>query len=279
MSSTNTTPWLASRLTDGLGNRLFQIANGLRTAEIHKRPYVFFLPRILPGAHGDCTVLYRLFPQISILSTANSWKQTVEPPNTLWKYQPGLQELIPHDPCVLHGYYQSEKYFPQETPICLDFANAIPEATRNQLTHQYLENPDTTWFLHIRLGDYQFLPHHQIPLQKYITEALRRVPATDKILLASDTPPKALDLIPPPYRHQIVPLPPTLNHLETLYLLTQCGGGCIGSNSTFSWWAAYLSKAKQERKPCYFPKPWHNTIQEQEDIYSPWMTVIDTTQL
>lgn len=283
-------PWIASRLSDGLGNRLFQIANGLRTAEIHKRPYVFFLPRVLPGAHGDCTVLYKLFPQISIVSTAHSWKEVGEAPNTLWKYQPGLQTIIPHEQTVIHGYYQSEKYFPQENPICLDFTNAIPETTRTQLLTTYFpnsqnsdnlknsENPPT-WFLHVRLGDYQYLPHHQIPLQKYLVETLRRVPPTHKILLASDTPTTALHLIPPAYRHQIIPLDPSLDHLQTLYILTQCDGGCIGTNSTFSWWAAYLSKAKQANKPCYFPSPWHNTVPDHPDIYSPWMTVIDTSSL
>ena len=273
--------WISSRLSDGLGNRLFQIAAGLRAAEIHRRPYVFFLPRILPSVHGDCTAsLQQLFPHIPTIHTANTWKTVEEAPYTLWTYQPTLQSIIPHDPCVFHGYYQSELYLPQETSMTqqIDFENALTTTLCNELRNTYISKEEhSTWFLHIRLGDYLKLPHHQIPLQTYIIEALKHVPSTHTILLTSDSPVQALSLIPPAYRYQIVQLPQTLNHIETLYIMSQCTGGCIGTNSTYSWWGAYLSKARQSKKPCIFPSPWHNTIKEQKDIYSPWMSVIDTT--
>jgi hypothetical protein len=288
------TNWIASRLSDGLGNRLFQIAAGLRAAEIHSRPYVFFLPRMLPSVHGDCTILRKLFPQIPIIHSAHAWKTVEEQAYTLWTYQPTLQSIIPHDPCVFHGYYQSELYLPQKTQITLDFENALTPLRCKELRDMYKLTTESdssssasdsssaytnTWFLHIRLGDYMQLPHHQIPLQPYITEALRHVPSTDTILLTSDSPTIALNLIPPTYRYQIIQLSPTLNHIETLYIMSQCTGGCIGTNSTFSWWGAYLSKARQAGKPCFFPSPWHNTIPNQKDVYSPWMTVIDTMKL
>ena len=39
-----------------------------------------------------------------------------------------------------------------------------------------------------------------------------------------------------------------------LYLMTQCGAGCIISNSTFSWWGAYLSENSGRTIVC--PWPW-----------------------
>jgi len=39
-----------------------------------------------------------------------------------------------------------------------------------------------------------------------------------------------------------------------LYLMTQCGAGCIISNSTFSWWGAYLNENSGRTIVC--PWPW-----------------------
>jgi hypothetical protein len=63
-----------------------------------------------------------------------------------------------------------------------------------------------------------------------------------------------------------------LNAVETLYLMSLCGGGGICSNSTFSWWGAYSSLAKKKGNPIYVPSRWILYNVPQEDVYSSWMT-------
>ena len=104
--------WVAPNLTDGLGNRLFQMAAALGAAEKWSIKPVFFTPRIAPSVHSDCSVVYQLFSNYNLpkVELANSWKQHIEPPYECWKYT-DLPSQAPGNQTVLQGYFQSEKYF------------------------------------------------------------------------------------------------------------------------------------------------------------------------
>ena len=47
------------------------------------------------------------------------------------------------------------------------------------------------------------------------------------------------------------------NELETFNIMTQCHGGAICANSTFSWWGAFLG-AHSKKAPVIIPQKWIN---------------------
>ena len=60
-----------------------------------------------------------------------------------------------------------------------------------------------------------------------------------------------------------------------MYILSHCKAGGIGSNSTFSWWAAYFSGGGTGTGKWYFPEIWgreSHGLPRAKDIYSSWMT-------
>ena len=259
--------WIAPKLTDGLGNRLFQLAAALGLAEKSGKPCVFFSPRISPSVHSDCSLLLQLFPQVPVVELAQSWSSISEKPYKCWTYE----EISPvkDDRTLLEGYYQSEKYFPTRG-ISLDFENCLGKDKADSIKAMVKD----AWFCHIRLGDYLILPHHQIDLPTYLQEAFNRVENQSTVFVLSDsidTARKIIADIKVVERLKLVFID-DMSAIESLYLMSLCSKGGICSNSTFSWWGAYLSEAKRFGNPVFIPKQWIRYNVPQEDVYSPWMT-------
>lgn len=266
--------WIASKLTDGLGNRLFQIAAGLGAAELWDREFVFFIPRIEPSVHSDCTIIYKLFPNIRKVFFADSWKRITEPPFMSWKYAQFPTSFSPDSKLVIEGFYQSEKYFPKMRNVdeILDLSEITLPPNLPDICFS------KAWFCHIRLGDYLILPHHQVGIPDFLQTCWDRLPTSEPIqlLVFSDSMDKVkvlLQSLPKKDNIQLLFLEDiySLTPIQILKIMSQCEGGAICSNSTFSWWGAYLSKAKKRGSPIYFPKKWIQYNVPQEDVYSDWM--------
>ena len=261
--------WLAVRLSDGLCNRLFQIVGGLYHAKKYNKRLVFYVPKIMPSVHSDCTVVYKLFPDIPIVWTSNNYETILENPEDYINFAPlsiGSDERI-----VIEGYFQNWNYFTNE--ITFDFSSIIKKDRMDILRTYCNMNMDKTWFLHMRLGDYLILPHHQCTTEGYWKSALELIPDLSNVFLFSDTLDMARDILKKlaGTRIQIITIQ-NLTAIETLYLMSECGGGCIGSNSTFSWWGMYLSKARYLKNPCILPKKWHTDY--TGGPYADWTTIL-----
>lgn len=101
--------------------------------------------------------------------------------------------------------------------------------------------------VHVRLTDYRLENSFGIPSFKYYKEAIGLAIESsnfDRITLFSDEPNSALQFIPTSYRRlvEIVPDFPG-GVVETFEAMRLCDGYVIG-NSTFGWWAAFLSRTK-----------------------------------
>lgn len=263
--------WIAPRLTDGLGNRLFQYAHGQACATKYNKPLVWFVPRISPSVHSDCSVLMRMFPHVPIVELANSWDTYTEQPYTLWSYKPTQLETYNNPRIVLEGFYQSERYFENES-IQPNWANVFSQ-TKLASLQQLLKDPGQAWFIHVRLGDYMKLPHHQINVKAYYEKACASIPRNVEVLVFSDSPQIAESLLPPLPGRKVTYVD-DLSAAESLYVMSLVGGGAICGNSTFSWWGAYFSCAKSMKKPIFFPKPWSSMNICDDDIYPSWGTVL-----
>jgi hypothetical protein len=260
--------WVAPRLTDGLGNRLFQYACAKQYAYEEGKELVFFLPRCGKADHGSFDSLFRLFPYVRIVDTETSWIELKELDVLLYSFKPletNIQENI-----VIHGYRQNYKYF-EDISIQPDFVNAIGQQRIDVLTNLYLENKEQLFFIHLRIGDYKFLPHHQIDIKKYYTEAIKLVPKGSTILFFSDE----LNLcdsiiIMIKMNGFTVRLCGITDSVEALYCMSQCLRGSVVGNSTFSYWGSYFAHQNNSESIHIFPKSMGRGMPQQIDLYPPY---------
>lgn len=270
MEKPKQTNWLASRLSDGLCNRLFQIQAAAYHAMLTNKKLVFYVPRIQPSVHSDCTQALKLFPEIPIIWSAPAHETVKEAPEDFVKFKP--LQVSATEPTVIEGYFQNWLYF--QEPLEPNLKAALTKEELQKYTLPPELEPNKIWWIHIRLGDYQNLPHHQCADEEYWVSSLSKIPQNSSVFLFSDTPNKAEEIVKrlaPPNIH-LLAAPQGLTAIQTLYLMSQCGGGCIGTNSTFSWWGMYMSQARVMNSPCILPKRWHRAY--EGGPYAPWITAI-----
>ena len=266
--------WVAPKLTDGLGNRLFQYASALNYAFQEKKESVFFLPRCMKTDHGDFNSIFRLFPKTRIVETDNSWEEVFE---TCEQF--GYQEVkfnIDKN-LVIQGYRQNYEYF-NGIEIRPNFLNAIGVDRLEELNKEYLSDKENLFFIHLRLGDYINLPHHQIDIKKYYTSSLKLVPKDATILFFSDDLEKCSESFATLFKDNgfSSQLSHTKDEIEALYLMSQCGRGCITGNSTFSYWGAYLLHQNYSDALCIYPRHFGRGLPTPKNLYPPFGKVVDS---
>jgi hypothetical protein len=270
--------WIAPHLTGGLGNRLFQLAAAMGLAEKWNRTPVFFLPRSSPTNHGPFETIFHMFPAIAILETADQWEEFHEPKGHVFTYTPFAELPTTEKNIVVKGWRQSPLYFPS-MPLQAHLAECIAPDRWDSLLKKYeldtKEGKEKTAFLHVRLGDYRSLPHHQVNLQHYYIHCLSKLPQGSKILFFSDEP----DLIQDVMGQLVQALGHTFQscnekeELESLALMSQCWRGAITANSTFSWWGAYFAKQKTSQPDifqAFFPSTWGQGLPAAKDVVPSW---------
>jgi hypothetical protein len=274
---------ISVRLSDGLGNRLFQLAALLGYAERWGLRPTLFPSQIHPCIHADSMKAHRLFPELNITWDVSGWTSVGESAEDYASYKPFPHPTSDVGPILLKGFFQTEKYFPSQG-IKLSFESALGEHRMSELRkhcREYLQGGDEScWWIHLRLGDYMTLAHYDIDLPAYLRAVLPRIPAGTRVILYSDSPGPALELV-----QRIAPRlsvvsasdlsPSDLTSLETLYCMSLGAGGCVCTNSTFSWWGAYVSAARTLGSPIYFPGRWNKLPYATDDVYPSWGIKVD----
>lgn len=269
--------WVAGHLTGGLGNRLFQHAAAAGLAEKWNVPLVFYLPECTETGHGPFENIFKLFPTLPKLTAPVPVHRIPEAFHGVFTYEP-FQEKPSHPFNSVDGWRQSELYFPKKG-LKPSFDTVFSKEQQDELLCLYNMNTEdtrrTTWFIHVRLGDYKILPHHQIDLNDYYSKAIQHVPKLAKILLFCDE----IDQFGATFQEYFQKLGYTvmpvkhLDELETLFLMSQCWGGAIVANSTFSWWGAYfahLSHPEPSKYTALYPSIWGKGLPEAKDVVPSW---------
>ena len=155
-------------------------------------------------------------------------------------------------PCLV-GYFQNPKWLNDPTiRYSLTQLKVDSEVTREFEKIAINEKP---LCVHMRMTDYRFDKNIGMIGPKYFIQEIRReLKRSDygRIWLFSDEPITALNSLQE-FNSEIRLIENSLSSAETLQLMKLCGGFII-SNSTFSWWGAYLSNANPENITA--PYPW-----------------------
>jgi hypothetical protein len=262
--------WVSSKLQCGLGNRLFQLAAAKQASETWSLPLVFAMPYCCPSEHGDFNTIFKLFPTIPKI-----WKAEAEvsiEQEGCFKYSP-LPSTNPSQRVLLKGFFQAASYVSDSLVPSWDAINGPDkDAILKRWCLESKEQRAKTVFLHVRLGDYKILPHHQVPLLGYYAKAMAKFPEDTRFLVFSDSPEEARGL--PVFSGTCV-FVDEKDEYKTMYLMSLCGGGAITANSTFSWWGAYFARQGKDDFKTYMPNKWMASCPEPTDgIYPAWATVV-----
>lgn len=268
--------WVCGHLTGGLGNRLFQHAAAAGLAEKWQISLVFYPYECEQTNHGPFDTIFRLFPSVAIVLDQRPVQRLPEPDGHVFTYTP-FPPSPPANFTSIDGWRQTERYFPSKG-IVPDFVSAVGKERCKQLEELYgltNETKKNTWFIHVRLGDYKVLPHHQIDMADYYSKAVKHIPNGANVLLFSDELTQYGAMLQQLFETLGIQVTPIHleDELETLYLMSQCWGGAVVANSTFSWWGAYFARNLQAEPHLYkaiYPSKWGNGLPKATDIVPSW---------
>jgi hypothetical protein len=256
-------PYVSVRLTDGLGNRFFQVAALLGYAERYGHTPVFVKSWTLTNSHAKpgSPTIYDYFPAIAVLESVakEEWTIHKEAADSAFTYA----ELPKYEGNVcLEGYFQSPLYSPSYriNPNQIGVCPVLPTFS-------------SYFFLHVRRGDYlsPYTAHHRVPLSDYYRRAVSLLDPSSGIIVCSDDMSWCRNELPRMFQGIVRPdrwimTSSDLSEADTLALFSVCDGG-ICANSTFSWWGAYLGK----RREVYMPDTWgFPPMPIAKDLYPTW---------
>jgi len=171
---------------------------------------------------------------------------------------------------VLIGYFQSYKW--ASNPSVLSELMRLEPKNPSQvfMDFQKLAIKENPLIVHIRLGDYLKEKSFGVPSNEYFAKALNALWHENmygKIWLFSDRPTQAMEMFPHEFSSCVRLVEGAeMTSAENLQLMRH-GHGYVISNSTFSWWGAFLTFNKDAKVVA--PFPWFTKIREPLDLLPP----------
>lgn len=232
----------------GLGNQLFQIATTLSYAKDNNLQPIF--PDLNNPKYGNYKS--NIFRK---LDSSNYKEDQIE----CEYFEPHFNycELPIKKNIRLNGYFQSYKYFKKN----IHYIKSLFLPSDNMISKLKVNYSDTiknSVACHIRLGDYTILQNHHLNLHKtnYYTNALNKIEYDNIVVFSDDIQTaKQIDL----KSDKSISFIQTSSDIEDLYLMSLFRKIII-SNSTFSWWAAWLNSI--ESKVIYYPDKWFGHLKK-----------------
>jgi hypothetical protein len=258
-------PWVAPHLDGGLGNRLFQYAAAAGLAERWNFDTAFLASRFGNNNHGSIATLFRMFPSVPLIDADGPILELKESTGAIYSFTE--YTVVPPVSTLIGGARQNINYFPKNLSLLQpDWDSALGgPLVRTFLTQDAdlttRAQQEKTVSIHFRLGDYRYMPHHQLDLGNYYKAALQRVPAGHRLHLFSDEPAlcKVYFQAYAARKGLAFTTAKVRSDIETLYEMSLCLGGNIVGNSTFSWWAAWYAHTAGSPWATY-PDKWVNGL-------------------
>lgn len=246
-----------------LGNQMFQYA-ALKALSL-KTGYEMFLPNntsIKPDGCYDMTNnkwieykldlfdCFNLLCDVSLTSLPNIYQEKE------FTFEPEIFNLS--DDTAIEGYFQSYKYFDEfKQDIINDFTFKFDILNKCKNFILQFINPLA---IHIRRGDYVNHPGFWNITPEYIQEAINHFSDNEyTFIIFSDDIEWCKQIFP-----EWAVFVEGNNQFEDLCLMSLCDHNII-SNSSYSWWGAYLNQ--NPNKKIIAPKNWFTNPKPLDDLY------------
>jgi len=273
------------KLMGGLGNQLFQLFTCIAYGIKHKKQIILSnnkLDSISPVDNSSLRPTYwnsflSKFNTFILDENNSKWKQF----HLIYKEEPTYQPIPFIDKnIVLHGYFQSYKYFENIIPIIPVFLQLNKQ--KNNIMIKYSFNINTIYIsLHFRIGDYKVAGSKNHPITsieyyinslKYISDYLNNKINKICVLCFGEKQSKD-DIINninilsekfPNLEFKFCDI--NLQDYEEMLLMSCCNHNII-ANSTFSWWGAFLNNSSN--KIVTYPDKWfgENIKKDVSDLF------------
>lgn len=263
-------------LTGGLGNQLFQIANGYRLCKLFNAKICIRIDKFECG-QGNHPKKYFTSLYKNIRESFSDIKYNCVYKETQWNYynyNNEINELFKeHDKIIITGYWQSEQYFPNmKNELCelFDLTHPhihIPKDVFNT-NPELLEINKYSCLLGVRRGDYLKYPHIHNPCgMTYYTKAMSNFPKETKYYIISDD----MEWCKKNFIGEQFVFLNIEDDLSTIYV-GMLFPSYIISNSSFHWWMSYFSIYKNPK--IFAPDKWIS-LDKSNTIYRSDMIIIE----
>ncbi len=194
-----------------------------------------------------------------------------------FSYDPRIERVAPGTTLV--GYFQSWRYFHGVRDELRSRFLRISEPTEWFLQTRRLLEAEGDWIgIHVRQGDYLdpvIARKHGNVTGAFVERAVAAVRARGhggRVVLFSDRPATAQRLHPLLDEALIIDPPQRSHPVESIALMAT-SSALISSNSSFSWWGAYLGD--RAGRTVVSPRPWFGGLgHDTRDLLLPdWLTV------
>jgi hypothetical protein len=227
-------------VNSGLGNQLFMIATAYAYCQEHDKKLVLLdnvKHKYWDNIMGNC----RQFLRPNLYKNVKSQHQYNEKEFMYSKIPSTKRNLY------MKGFFQSEKYFKNYEAQIRNLFELPPELTKfvnEQFRKHHIYNNDVVVAVHIRRGDYLKLSDkHTIQPISYFNDAKQKmielVGSPIRFIYFSDDPIWVKKMIDLRSRDIVIS---GYKDYEDFAIMQKCHHFII-TNSTFSWWSAWLSKS------------------------------------
>lgn len=245
-----------------LGNQLFQMAATAGLANAIGREFVV-PPNLCPELRNDIEINpSKAKPTVAVLSSSStlaksssSHEQMRELPFEVHTFSRRITHTLAtsHAKNILMvGYFQTPEYFGADTGL-VRFRHHVLEAANHALLAAQIICPARAIGVHVRRGDYTAATSSHPPCGvEYYTRAVKDInPRGDAVVVVvSDDVEWCRSNLPDAWT-----CVSTRSAVGDMAVMALCGRGTVMSNSTFSWWAAWLGFYSD--RTVIGPKAWY----------------------
>lgn len=180
-------------------------------------------------------------------------------------YKLNYEDLISVNDISIYGYFQSENYFYDNKDLIKKMLKVKFEPTRKELCSiKEISNPQSV-AVSMRLGDdYAQSGHLKVCDAEYFINSIRYMKkklVNPIFFIFSDDIDRAKKILGTNNNYQFMCGFEDYQSLRLMY----SASNFIISNSSFSWWGAYLSESRD--KIIISPKKWFNGMQKEPAIF------------